>query len=339
MSPDLDGDGPDGNVAAHPYDALTPDLVLSAVESLGFAVDARLYPLNSYENRVYQLGLEDAAPVVVKFYRPHRWSDAQIQEEHDFIRELAALDIPVALPWQAADGQTLHGFAGFRFAVFPRLPGRAPDLEDAEHLEVLGRYLGRIHLAGAVKPFAVRDALAVDHQAVLARDTILAGPFLPDDLRPAYDTLSADLLMRLRQAFANCPCPQQRIHGDCHPGNVLWHDGAPQFVDFDDAVSGPVIQDIWMLLAGNRDQCQGQLRDIVAGYEDFADFPRRQLALVEPLRGLRLMHYAGWLARRWSDPAFPHHFPWFNTPRYWAGHILELREQLAALDEPPLQVI
>ena len=325
--------------SGHPYERLTPELILSAVESLGFQVDARQFALNSYENRVYQIGIENDAPMIAKFYRPQRWSDAQIQEEHDFTFELEDLEIPVAPPWRNAEGASLHCFEGFRFALFPRVRGREGDMENPDNLQVMGRYMARIHLAGATGKFVARERLSVDSRVAAARDFILAQGFIPGELLPAYESITADLLQKISRQFAAVPKRAfQRIHGDCHLGNVLWQEGVPYFVDFDDTMTGPLMQDIWMLLSGSRDQRQAQLLEIADGYNEFYDFPVAQLPLIEALRSLRIIHYSGWLARRWEDPAFPRHFPWFNTPRYWSEHILELREQQWALEEEPLRL-
>lgn len=328
--------------SSHPYQSLGPDQVLDAIDGLGLQTNARVFALNSYENRVYQVGMEDGSYLVVKFYRPDRWSDEQILEEHAFAQELADLDVPVVPP-QRINEQTLHacqcGTQQFRFALFPRLAGRAPELDNPDNLLVMGRFIGRVHLVGSQRSFANRLQLSVATHAVASREFLLRHDFIPASLRSAYETLSGHLVERLDRVFADQPNLQQiRLHGDCHPGNVLWRDERPFFVDFDDALTGPAMQDLWMMLSGERDQQQAQLLEIVEGYEEFFDFQPRQLALIEPLRTMRLMHYSSWLARRWDDPAFPMSFPWFNTERYWSEHILELREQMAALDEPLLRL-
>ncbi|MGS2723610.1 serine/threonine protein kinase [Porticoccus sp. GXU_MW_L64] len=329
---------PDADNHTHPYDALTPDRVIDAVEQQGYFSDARILPLNSYENRVYQVGIEDGEPLIAKFYRPRRWTREQILEEHQFTQELAQLDIPVVPPVADSDGQTLHSDGDFDFALFERRGGRAPELDNLDNLEILGRYLGRIHAAGKARPFLHRPGVDVQSYAIDSYQFLSHQQSLPMALETAYCTLVEDLLPRLQKLFDNCHYQVIRLHGDCHPGNILWRDDLPHFVDFDDCRSGPAIQDLWMLLSGDRRQQTEQLDAIVEGYQQFCDFDPAELALVEGLRSLRLMHYAAWLARRWDDPAFPRAFPWFNSERYWGEHILELREQLAALDEPPLSL-
>jgi len=323
--------------SAHPYTQLTPDRVLDALESAGWRVDGRLFGLNSYENRVYQIGLEDGASVVAKFYRPARWSDAQIDEEHAFALELAAREIPVVAPL-AHDGRTLFEHAGFRFAVYPRRGGRTPELDDPAVLEWIGRFLGRIHAVGAIQPFRARPALDPQSFGRVPRDFLLAQDLVPPELREAWSSIAALALAAVERRWSETAgLASIRLHGDCHPGNILWTHEGPHFVDLDDCRSGPAMQDLWMLLAGDRDSMQRQLAAVLRGYEQFCDFDARGLNLIEPLRTLRLLHYAAWIGERWDDPAFPAAFPWFGTPRYWQDRVLELREQVAAMDELPLE--
>jgi len=323
----------------HPYQFLTPETVLEAMESVGICTDARILALNSYENRVYQVGVEDGPPVIAKFYRPQRWTREQILEEHAFAKELADLEIPVVPPLLLNGRDSLYDYQGFSFSVFDRPVGRTPDLDNPDNLLVMGRFIGRVHAVGVTRPFQHRPELTVSRFAIESRDFLLQKHFIPDSLIRAYETLANDLIARVEAVFARTRGVRRlRIHGDCHPGNVLWRDDAPNFVDFDDTMTGPAVQDLWMLMSGERDQRQGQLLEIAEGYNEFHDFDPRSLDMIEALRTLRIMHYSAWLARRWEDPAFPKSFPWFNTERYWAEHILELREQMAALDEPPLQL-
>lgn len=318
------------------FSTLTPDLVLDALDSIGLFSDGRLLALNSYENRVYQIGMEDGPPLVAKFYRPARWSDAAILEEHAFVAELVSREIPV-VPALSLNGNTLHVFNEFRFAAFPRHGGRAPELEDPAILEWMGRFIGRIHAVGALQPFVERPRLDMQTFGEEPRDYLLSQGFIPDELKEAYCSVAAQALDGVRHCFERAgQVAELRLHGDCHCGNVLWTDAGPHFVDFDDSRMGPAVQDLWMLLSGERADQTRQLADLLAGYEDFFDFNPRELHLIEALRTLRLMHYAAWLARRWDDPAFHMAFPWFNTQRYWQDRILELREQIALMDEPPL---
>jgi Ser/Thr protein kinase RdoA (MazF antagonist) len=323
-------------MSAHPYATLTPDAVLDALESAGVRGDGRLLALNSYENRVYQVYVEDAPSVVAKFYRPARWTDAQILEEHAFALELGEREIPVVAPLVLA-GKTLHEHGGFRFAVYPRRGGRMPELDDPDTLEWIGRFIGRIHAVGAVRPFAERPALDIASFGVEPRDWLLEHGFVPPDLRAAWTSVVDLALDGVRRCYDRAGDVRAiRLHGDCHSGNILWTDDGPHFVDLDDARMGPAMQDLWMLLSGDRPAMTKALSDVLAGYEDFMALDRRELALVEALRTLRLVHYSAWLARRWDDPAFPAAFPWFNTQRYWQDRILELREQVALMDEAPL---
>ncbi len=323
----------------HPYDRLTPDRVIDAVESTGRLSDARLLALNSYENRVYQVGLEGAEPLIAKFYRPGRWSDEQILEEHAFALELQAAEISVVAPLQDPDGRTLFDHDGFRFALFPRRGGYPPELDNPDNLLVLGRTLGRIHAVGAAGRFLTRETLSVDGMLVRSREFLLDG-FIPGELVPAYESLTRDLAAVVAETYAEVRGGDLiRLHGDCHVGNILWRDDTAHFVDLDDCRTGPAVQDLWMFLSGERHERELQLSELVEGYAEFRDFDPRQLRWVEALRTMRLVHYAAWLARRWHDPAFPRSFTWFNTERYWADHILELREQLAALGEEPLRLL
>jgi len=317
-------------VDPHPYSRLTPDVVLDAVAAANLRPDGRLLSLNSYENRVYQVWLEDGPVVVAKFYRPGRWTDAQIDEEHEFAHELAGREIPIVAPTHSLR------FADFRVAIYPRRGGRTPELGDPKTLEWIGRFIGRIHAVGAIKPFRHREALTAKSFGHDARAFLLASDFIPADLLDAWKAVTQQALAGVERCFGGGH-QAIRLHGDCHVGNVLWTDDGPHFVDLDDARMGPAMQDLWMLLSGDRDSMSRQLHDVLAGYEEFADFDRRELRLLEALRTLRLIHYSAWIARRWDDPAFPAAFPWFNTQRYWQDRILELREQIALMDEPPLQ--
>jgi Ser/Thr protein kinase RdoA (MazF antagonist) len=325
------------NPVGHPFFGLGPDCVLDALDSVGLRGDGRLLALNSYENRVYQIGIEDAPPVVAKFYRPGRWSSEQILEEHAFVAELDEREIPV-VPAIVIDGTTLHEYKGFRFSVFKRQGGRAPELDDSATLEWAGRFLGRIHAVGALAPYRLRPALNLETFGIEARDYLLEQGYIPPELLPAYRSVVDQALDGVRHCYerAGTGLAQLRLHGDCHGSNMLWTDAGPHFVDFDDSRMGPAVQDLWMMLSGERSDRVRQMGDILAGYEDFCDFDPRQLHLIEALRTLRLIHYSAWLARRWDDPAFPAAFPWFNTQRYWQDRILELREQVALMDEAPL---
>ncbi len=320
----------------HPFDTLTPDTVLDALAGIGLYGDGRLLALNSFENRVYQAHLESGEAVVLKFYRPGRWSDAQIGEEHRFAQELADAEVP-AVPPLRVQGATLHHHAGFAFSVSPRRGGRRPELDDPEVLEWVGRFLARIHTVGATHPFEHRPALDPVTLGYEPRDWLLAHGNLPLEVaRPWREAVDA-ALGAVARAFDNAAgVTTLRLHGDCHPGNILWTPEGPHFVDLDDARTGPAVQDLWMLLGGDRLQQQRQLGALLDGYEQFRDFDRRELALIEPLRTLRLIHYSAWLARRWDDPIFPINFPWFGTPAYWTEQTQWLVQQCEAMEHPPL---
>ena len=326
-------------MTTHPYDRLSPDMIIDAVESVGYLSDARLLALNSYENRVYQVGIEDGTPLIAKFYRPERWTEAQIQEEHSFSLELQDAEISVVAPIVDDKGVTLHTFEGFQFALFPRRGGYPPELDNLDNMLVLGRTLGRIHAVGRAGQFKARHSISVQSMLIDSRELLL-NSFIPRSLLPAYESLTEDLRKIVESVYGEVrPDDLIRIHGDCHVGNILWRDNTAHFVDFDDCCSAPAIQDLWMFLNGERHERQLQLSELVEGYSEFCDFDPRQIRWVETLRTLRLINYAAWLARRWEDPAFPRSFTWFNTERYWADHILELREQMSALQEEPLQLL
>lgn len=335
----------------HPYAKLTPDRVLDALDSVGLRGDGRLTALSSYENRVYQVHLEDGAMVVAKFYRPGRWSEAQMLEEHSFSHALMAADIPVVGPL-LLDGRSLHAFENFAFSVSPRRGGRRPELDDPEVLEWIGRFLARIHTVGAREAFVHRPALNLQTFGEQSREWLLAHDKVPLDVQSAWERASRMAL----DLVAQHPClsgqvdthsqaiASLRLHGDCHPGNILWTPldapasaaPGPHFVDMDDARTGPAVQDLWMLLSGDRIQQLAQLGALVDGYEQFRNFDRRELALIEPLRTLRLLHYSAWLARRWDDPIFPINFPWFGSSDYWHGQVQMLQDQIEAMQDDPL---
>ena len=330
-----------------PYTGLTPQRVLDALETVGLRGDGRLLALNSYENRVYQVWLDEAPggerppTVVSKFYRPARWTDAQILEEHAFVQQLAERELPVVAPL-VFGGRTLHAAYGCRFAVYPTRGGRAPELESHATLEWIGRFVGRIHAVGALEPFRERPALDIASFGEEPRDYLLTHDFVPADLLDTWKSVIAQALDCVRRCYERAgTVASLRLHGDCHAGNILWTEGTqisgPHFVDFDDCRMGPAIQDLWMLLSGERGEMSRQLDAVLSGYEDFFELDYRELNLIEALRTLRLIHYAAWIARRWDDPAFPAAFPWFNSHRYWQDRILELREQIALMDEPPLE--
>jgi Ser/Thr protein kinase RdoA (MazF antagonist) len=337
-------------IPALPFEDLGPDAVLAAVEATGLAADGRLFALNSYENRVYRVGLAEplhglsqAPPgvvpdaLVVKFYRPGRWSDAQIREEHEFGLELAAAELPVAAPVRRG-GATLQVHDGFRFALFECRRGGAPELDAPGALELLGRTLGRVHAIGATHSFRYREELADWRWGERARQSILALDVVPEDSREHYAHVSGQLRAAISRAFTDCgPVHQQRLHGDCHLGNILWDATGPVFVDLDDCLHGPRVQDLWMFLpGGDADGQQAAWGRLIEGYEQFASFDFREVALIEPLRALRMMNHAAWLATRWGDPAFPRAFPWFAEARYWERHIADLVDQLQVLQDPPL---
>jgi Ser/Thr protein kinase RdoA (MazF antagonist) len=323
-------------IAAQPFAALTPQCVLDAAAAVGIDGDGRLLALNSYENRVYRLGTAGAGAWVLKFYRPQRWSVAQIAEEHSFTLSLAERELPVAAPL-VIGGDTLFSHAGFRFAVFPCLPGRAPELDSPDALTLLGRTLARIHAVGALRGFEARPALNLERFGRRARADILAGRFVPESLRASYESASDHLLGVIEREFDSVGAvPMIRVHGDCHLGNILWNDRGPVFVDLDDCALAPRVQDLWMFLSGDAGAQQSAWARLIEGYEEFGRLDYCELRLIEPLRGLRMLHHAAWIGGRWHDPAFPRAFPWFGEPRYWESHIGDLLDQIASIEDPPI---
>lgn len=327
------------DVSSHPYDQLTPDLILDAVEAAGVAVNGRLFALNSYENRVYQIGVEDAPSVIAKFYRPGRWSEAAIREEHAFSLELQEAGIPVVAPAPLANGDTLGSEGGFLFAIFPQRGGQAPDTSVTDTLYRLGQWLGQLHNIGARRPFEHRPSFSLLQGLAANNQLLIEGDWVPRDLRPAWDSLIPELTKlcaaRIEEAG---PVDTLRLHGDCHAGNILCREEQMLFVDLDDCRSGPAIQDMWLLLNGEDNERGAQLGELLEGYEMFRDFNRRERHLIEPFRCYRQIAHCAWLAKRWDDPAFPRFFPWFGQARFWSDQILALREQIAALQSPAISI-
>lgn len=321
--------------ATHPFATLSPSRVVAAIESLGFWLPGEPYALNSYENRVYLLHDDDGRRWVAKFYRPERWSDAQIQEEHDFLDELRAEQVAVAAPWRDKQGRSLHTAEGFRLALFPHLPGQAPELENPAHLFALGELIGRVHAVSERDEFQHRIRLDLDGMVREAQQRVLQAPWLSRRQRQAYERISEALHGEL-QAYAWAPQEGIRVQGDCHIGNMLGRDESFALVDFDDCLMAPAIQDLWMLLTAEHEaEWQMQLSEVLEGYEQSREFERRELRLIEPLRTLRLMRHSAWVVSRWEDPAFPPAFPWVADAAYWDAHIRQLEQQRLALGRTP----
>ncbi len=330
----------DGNLEGeiiHPFDSLNPSFVLNAVDHLGYVSDGRILALNSYENRVYQVGIEDDEPIIAKFYRPNRWSDDQILEDHQFCAELVEQELPVVPPI-VKDNTSLFDCGDFRMALYPRKGGHAPELDNLDNLFTMGRFLGRMHAVGKINAFKYRPAITCKHYGYDSA-ALIEGSYIPDHVHESYQVVSNELLKIIDTVYVDSESSDYiRVHGDCHVGNILWRDEAPHFIDFDDSRMAPAVQDIWMLLSGDRERQSAQLNEIIEGYNEFSEFPINQIKYIESLRTLRIMYFAAWLARRWDDPAFPHAFPWFNTTQYWEQHILDLREQLGEINAPSLKV-
>lgn len=326
-------------IEASDYSNLTPDTVLNAVAAIGYEVDASIIPLNSYENRVYQIGIHESAPVITKFYRPGRWTNEAIMEEHSFAKELAQLEIPVVAPLIDDNGSSLHQYEGYRFSVFPKQSGRSPETDNMDHLYRIGRFIGRIHAVGATNKFQYRSQISIQSHGYDAYKFLVDNNFIPAELFESYCSTVEIVIQKVENIFNQFDyegTTRLRVHGDCHIGNILWSDNGPNFVDLDDCITGIAAQDIWMLLSGERSEMTSQLAEILDGYNEFYDFNARELVFIESLRSLRILHYSAWLAKRWTDPAFPHNFPWFNSVKYWQDQILILREQISLLDEEPL---
>ena len=319
------------NSLAHPYDNLQPEVILNAIEALDLIPDGRFYPLNSYENRVYQIWLNDGRIIIAKFYRPERWSEQAIKEEHAFAIEFAAQEIPVVAPLEIK-GNTLHSYQGFLYALYPRQGGRAPAFDNDEHLEQLGRLVGRLHAVGSQYRFEHRPTMGVQRLGWDNLEYLEAENWIPAELAHNYVNIveqSLQLIEQQTQTIFNQP--GIRLHGDLHAGNILWTDDGPHLVDLDDCMQGPAVQDIWMFLSGEKHEVEKQLEVLLSGYNQFYDFDFSGLAIIESLRTLRMLNYTAWLAKRWQDPAFPHHFPWFNTPNYWQEQLNTMREQYEKL--------
>lgn len=318
------------------FQGLGPDTLIKAIETLGIYPDSGLLALNSYENRVYQFSDDNRRRYVVKFYRPGRWSIEQIVEEHQFTLDLQAEEIPAVAPLQI-NGRTLHEFEGYHFCLFPSVGGRAFEPDDLDQLERLGRQIGRLHAVAQTASFNYRETISYNGFVTDSVVELRRSELIPDGLKTAFFAILEPLAERLAgKPLANFPV--QRLHGDCHIGNILQWDDKLTFVDFDDCRMGPAVQDLWMMLNGSRAEQTVQLDALIEGYEEFCSFDKAQLLLIEPLRGFRIIQYMAWLSKRWQDSAFQRAFPWFAEERYWENQVLALKEQLAALDEEPLKL-
>ncbi len=328
------------SVSEQDYYNLTPDKVLDAIESTGIQLDGSMLTLNSYENRVYRVRDEEGTKLVAKFYRPKRWSNQQIAEEHKFSQQLLDIEIPVVAPIKNDHGDSLLHWESYRFSLFPCHGGRAPELDDETHLLWLGRYMARIHNVGEIESFLHRPEINCETFGMQCLTFLMQSTHIPSSLCLAYETIASQVLAASQKIIDEHPTVKIiRTHCDCHPGNILWTDEGPHIVDLDDSRNGPAIQDLWMLLGGDKETMNERLELLLEGYEEFRDFDSQELILIEPLRTLRMIHYSAWLAQRWSDPSFQHHFPWFAETKYWEHQILGLKEQLAAIIDPPIKLL
>lgn len=323
------------DISAFAFHSLTPELILNGLESIGLRVDSGLTVLNSYENRVYQFSDEDKKRYVVKFYRPLRWTKEQILEEHQFISELVATEIPTVAPL-AINNTTLHEYQGYWFTVFPSVGGRQYEIDNFDQLEWVGRFLGRIHQVGQTKTFQYRPTMGLAEYVHQPQETILSSSLIPKKILSDLKTTLSQLITTIEQHW-HTDWSMIRLHGDCHPGNILWRDG-PLFVDFDDARNGPAVQDLWMLLHGERQDQLIQLDILLEAYQEFADFDSQQLSLIEPLRAMRMVHYLAWIIKRWQDPAFPKNFPWIADVDFWYQQLGLFKQQINAIQAPPLKL-
>ena len=318
------------------FTSLSPDLILDGIETTGMRVDSGLLALNSYENRVYQFHDENLVKYVTKFYRPQRWTEKALREEHDFAFELIEQELPIVAPLKI-DGESLFSHQGYHFAIFPCRGGRIFEVDNLDQLEWMGRFVGRIHAVSAKKAFSQRPTFTREEMLYQAPEIIVQSGFVPKSIELAFYTILDQVIDIANQQYQSDSLI--RLHGDCHAGNILWTDDGPHFVDLDDCRMGPAIQDLWMMLSGDRQQQLLQLDTLLSGYEEFFEFETKQFALIESLRTMRVVNYMAWLCKRWQDPAFPHSFPWFNTERYWEEQILMLKEQMSALQQPPLSLM
>ncbi|RWR03141.1 serine/threonine protein kinase [[Pantoea] beijingensis] len=323
-------------IPAFNFQTLNPDTIIDALWDTGLRVESGLTALNSYENRVYQFSDEDKKRYVVKFYRPQRWTLEQIEEEHQFSVELVEDDVPIAAPIMLQD-KRLHQHEGFWFAIFPSLGGRQYETDNYDHMEWVGRFIGRIHQTGRKKRFTERPTIGLKEYVIEPRQILEATPLIPKSLKIKL-LESLDRLIDTLQRCWHTNWAPLRLHGDCHPGNILWRDG-PLFVDLDDARNGPAIQDLWMLVNGERQEQRLQWDILLEAYAEFSDFDPHELSLIEPLRAMRMVYYLAWIVRRWQDPAFPRSFPWMTDEDFWRRQISIFNEQDKLLQEPPLQLI